>query len=89
MANESKTSEILEDYKLRTTLIDLIVKTAIENNINGVSIDFNEIDDKESMSRFIIECTPKLREVGISTCIVLNENIEEQDYINIVDYIVE
>lgn len=86
---ESKTSEILEDYKLRTTLIDLIVKTAIENNINGVSIDFNEIDDKESMSRFIIECTPKLREVGISTCIVLNENMEEQDYINIVDYIVE
>ena len=31
----------------------------------------------------------ELREVGISTCVVLNDNIEEQDYINIADYIVE
>lgn len=86
---ENRTNEILKDYKLRTTLIDLIVKRAIESNINGISVDFTGIEDKESMIRFIIECTPKLREVGISTCIVTNENIEEQDYINIVDYIVE
>lgn len=86
---ENRTNEILKDYKLRTTLIDLIVKRAIESNINGISVDFTGIEDKESMIRFIIECAPKLREVGISTCIVLNENIEEQDYINIVDYIVE
>lgn len=86
---ENQTNEILQDYKLRTTLIDLIVKKAIEDNISGVSIEFTGIQDKENMIRFAIECTPKLREVGISTCIVLNENIEEQDYINIVDYIVE
>lgn len=86
---ESRTNDLLKDYKLRTTLIDLIVKKAIENNINGISIEFTEIEDKESMRRFVIECVPKLREVGISTCIVLNDNIEEQDYINIVDYIVE
>ena len=84
-----KTSEVLEDYKMRSILIDLITKKAIENNINGISIEFTGIEDKESMKRFVIECTPKLREVGISTCIVLSENIEEQDYINIVDYIVE
>lgn len=88
-ALEGKTYEMLNDYKLRTTLIDLIVKRAIENNINGISIEFSEIEDKESMIRFVTECAPKLREVGISTCIVLNDNIEEQDYINIVDYIVE
>lgn len=80
---------ILSDYKSRTIFIDLIVKNTIENNINGISIDFKEIEDKESMKRFVIECAPKLREVGISTCVVLNENMEEQDYINIVDYIVE
>ncbi len=86
---ENQTNEMLQDYKLRTTLIDLIVKKAIGNNINGISIDFSGIEDKESMIRFAIEITPKLREIGISTCIVLNQNIEEQDYINIVDYIVE
>ncbi len=85
----NKTNEVLQDYKLRTIIIDLIVKRAIENNINGVSIDFTGIEDKESVKRFVIECAPKLREVGISTCIVLNENMEGQDYINIVDYIVE
>ena len=80
---------ILGDYKFRTTFIDLIVKKAIENDINGISIDFTEIQDKETMKRFVIECAPKLREIGISICIVLNENMDEQDYINIVDYIVE
>ena len=86
---ESQSKEIIKDYKLRTNLIDLIVKRSIENNVNGVSIEFTEIEDKESMKRFVIECAPKLREAGISTCIVLNENIEKQDYINLVDYIVE
>ena len=80
---------ILNDYKTRTTFIDLIVKKAIENDINGICIDFTGIEDKESMKRFVIESAPKLREIGISTCIVLNENVEKQDYINIVDYIVE
>lgn len=84
-----ETNEVLKDYKMRTNLIELIAKKVIENNINGISIDFTGIEDKESIKQFIIECTPKLREIGISTCVVLNENIEEQDYINIVDYIVE
>lgn len=80
---------ILLDYKSRTTFIDLIVKKSIENNINGISINFTGIENKEILKRFVIECAPKLREIGISTCVVLNENLDEQDYINIVDYIVE
>lgn len=86
---ENQTNSILQDYKSRTILIDTIVNKAIENNINGISIDFTGIESKEDMIRFAIECAPKLREIGISTCIVLNDNIEEQDYISVVDYIVE
>ncbi len=86
---ETQTDEVLQDYQSRTTLIDLIVKKAIENNINGISIDFTNIKDKQNLIRFVVEITPKLRELGISTCIVLNENMDIQDYINIVDYIVE
>ena len=81
--------QILSDYKSRTTFIDLIVKKAINNNTNGISVEFVGIEDKENIKRFVIELAPKLREIGISTCIVLNENIQDQDYINIVDYIVE
>lgn len=89
ITNDSIDSKILQDYKSRTDLIDLIVNRAIKSGVNGVSIEFTGIEDNESMIRFVIEMSPKLREVGISTCIVLNENIEEQDYINVVDYIVE
>lgn len=93
ISNKNQENEILQgvlnDYKVRTAFIDLIVKNAIQNNLNGISIDFTGIEDKENLKRFVIECTPKLREIGISTCIVLNENMEEQDYINIVDYIVQ
>ena len=41
------------------------------------------------MKRFLIELSPKLREIGISTCLVINDNLEEKDYISIVDYIVK
>ena len=82
-------NSILEEYKNRTGVIDTIVKEAIEYNINGVIVDFEEIEEKETIKRFIIELTPKLREVGIDTCVVLNKNFEKNDYINIVDYIIE
>ena len=84
---EKQTNTLLEDYKSRTKLIDAIVSKSIENSINGISIDFSGIDD-ENMIRFIIELTPKLREIGITTSLVLNNNIE-QDIIEIVDYIIE
>ncbi|MBQ3145871.1 MAG: hypothetical protein IJB90_04870 [Clostridia bacterium] len=80
---------ILNDYKSRTKLIDTIIDKVIENNINGIVIDFNKDQQKESVLRFVIEIAPRLREFGITTAIVLNENSENNDYINIVDYIVE
>lgn len=86
---EKQTNIILEDYKFRTNLINTIVDKAIKNNINGVVIDFNGIENKDSMLRFVIELAPKLREIGITTSVVLNENIEQNDYKNIVDYVIE
>lgn len=88
---DKQISLILKDYKNRTTIIDTIITKVIENDINGVIVDFEEIqvDEKETIKRFVVELVPKLREVGIDTCIVLNSNIEKNDYINLVDYIVE
>lgn len=82
---------ILKDYKTRTNLIDTIISKSIENNIKGVIIDFEkiQIEEKEIAKRFIIELTPKLREIGIDTCIVLSSNVEKNDYIDLVDYIIE
>lgn len=85
---EKQSNTLLGDYKSRTKLIDAIVSRTIEKDINGISIDFREVDSN-NMVRFIIELAPKLREIGINTCIVLNDGMNKQDYIKIVDYIVE
>lgn len=85
---ENQINEAIKDYKTRTELIDNIVNNTIENNLNGIVIDFSKIEE-ENIKRFSIELTPKLREIGITTCIVLNDNMKKDSYKNIVDYIVE
>ena len=79
---------LLSDYKTRTIIIDEIVSLAITNKISNINIDFTGIENEQIMKRFIVELSPKLREVGITTSVVLTKNIEEKDYISIVDYLV-
>ena len=85
---ESQINASLNDYKTRTELIDTIVSNSVNSNISGVIIDFSKIED-QNMQRLLIELTPKLREIGISTCLVMNENIKKDDYKYIVDFIIE
>ena len=60
------TSKILNSYTLRTNLINSIVSLANTYNIDGINIDFENMNksDKEMFSRFIIELKPKLQEAG-------------------------
>lgn len=81
--------KILGDYKTRTELTNKIVSKMVESEIKGLIIDLSDVQNSESALRFAIELAPKLRELGISTGIVLHDNMSKQDYINIVDYIVE
>lgn len=87
--SESQINTILNDYKFRTELIDTIIENILDNNINGIVINFDKNEQKNNTLRFVIEIAPKLREFGISTGIVLNENVKKDDYINIADYIIE
>lgn len=61
------TSEILNSYKLRTKLINDIVSLAVKYELDGINIDFENMNssDKDVFSRFIIELKPKLQEAGI------------------------
>lgn len=60
------TSEIMKDYKLRQKLINKIVSFVVNYNLDGINIDFENMyaADKELFSRFIIELTPRLKELG-------------------------
>ena len=60
------TSEIMQDYKLRESLINKIVSYIVQYNLDGINIDFENMyeEDKEYFSRFIIELEPRLNEIG-------------------------
>ena len=61
------TSKILNSYELRTKLINDIVNLAVNYELDGINIDFENMntEDKNVFSRFIIELKPKLQEAGI------------------------
>ncbi len=68
-ANESLdiTSSIMNSYENRKELIESIVEKCIEYNLDGINIDFENMyaEDIDMYSRFIIELTPRLKEIGM------------------------
>lgn len=60
------TSEIMNDYKLRENLINQIVDYVKKYDLDGVNIDFEYMkeEDRDLFSRFIIELTPRIKELG-------------------------
>ena len=65
------TSKILNDYAKREELIEKIVSLAIKYKVDGINVDFENMNmaDKDVYSRFIIELAPRLREFGIVTSV--------------------
>ncbi len=60
------TSEILNDYNLRANLIENIVNVAVNYNLDGINLDFENIyeSDKDMFTRLVIELAPRLKELG-------------------------
>ena len=81
--------EMLKDYKTRTQTIDVVMNLLGGNDIKGININFDGIEDKEVCKRFAIELSPKLKEIGITTCVTLTKDMKTKEYENIVDYIAE
>ena len=72
-ANESLdiTSKIMNSYTSRKELINDIVNACVKYDLDGINIDFENMksDDKDMYSRFIIELTPRLKEIGMVTSV--------------------
>ena len=72
-ANESLdiTSDIMNSYENRKKLIEGIVEKCVEYDLDGINIDFENMyaEDKDMYSRFIIELTPRLKEIGMVTSV--------------------
>ena len=65
------TSEIMNSYLKRQELIEDIINYCVEYDLDGVNIDFENMkqEDIDMYSRFIIELTPRLKEIGLVTSV--------------------
>ena len=63
----SVTSEIMNDYNKRQELINEIVSACVKYKLDGINLDFENMkqEDKDMYSRFIIELTPRLKDMGV------------------------
>ncbi len=61
------TSEIMNDYNKRQQLIEDIVEACVEYKLDGINLDFENMKqaDKDMYSRFVIELTPRLKDIGV------------------------
>ena len=61
------TSEIMNSYENRKELIEQIVDVCVAYDLDGINIDFENMkqEDIDLYSRFIIELTPRLNEIGM------------------------
>ena len=65
------TSNIMNSYEKRKELIEDIVNVCVKYKIDGINVDFENMkqEDKDMYSRFIIELTPRLKEMGLVTSV--------------------
>ena len=64
-------STILNSYTKRQQLIQSIVEKCAQYDIDGINVDLENMyeADKDKYSRFIIELTPRMEEMGIVTSV--------------------
>ena len=60
------TSQILNYYEKRETMIENLMNLVEEYNLDGVNVDFENMNesDKDVYSRFLIELAPRLKKIG-------------------------
>ena len=80
---EEYLESVIKDYEQRQELITSIVRKLNKNNISGLILNLQNINDYDSTQKFIQELTPRLREIGICVGVKINDEIKEKDFINI------
>lgn len=67
----SITSSLMNSYEKRQKLIENLVNACVKYKLDGINLDFENMkqEDKNVYSRFIIELTPRLKEIGLVTSV--------------------
>jgi len=80
---------ICSNYTTRTCLINLLYNHFVSNKINMICIDFDSVDDVEGFYRFVIELTPRFKEVGFKVLVKNKTGLDKNRLEKIVDYVID
>ena len=72
-------SSDLSSYDSRNSTIQELYNKVMTNELQGILIDFEEIDDINSFIRFIIEITPRFKESGLKVGVRLPDGISSEN----------
>ena len=89
LENNVDVSKSLMTYTDRNKVINGLYKKLVEYQFSGVNINFKKIDDVNSFNRFIIELTPRLKELGIKVSITNNEFVDKDKLGKVVHLVIE
>ena len=92
LSNIGEFSNSLNSYEKRQELIEKIVTACVKDGVNGININFENVnqENKEIYYRFIIELTPRLKEIGLVTSINISTmQIEDETLLEILNEIVD
>ena len=80
---------MIKDYNKREELINNVLNYVSKYKLKGININFKNVSNSNEFCRFIIELTPRLRDLGLTTNVVLNSSFEEEKIIGVVDYLIK
>lgn len=89
LSNNVEISNSLRNYEERNKVINSLYYTLVDHEFSGVNINFEKIDDVNSFNRFIIELTPRLKELGLKVAVTKNSNVDDSKFKDIVDIVIE
>lgn len=89
LENNVDVSKSLMTYTDRNKVINGLYKKLVEYQFSGVNINFKKIDDINSFNRFIIELTPRLKELGIKVSVTNNEFVDKDKLGKVVHLVIE
>lgn len=89
LENNIDVSNALLNYPDRNKVINDLYKKLVDYQFSGININFKKIDDVNSFNRFVIELTPRLKELGIKVAVTNNKTIDKDKLSEVIDIIIE
>ena len=84
---DADTSQVFLTYSDRNTIIQELYNNVMEYGFQGITINFDKVDDINSFNRFLIEIKPKFKESGLKVAVKINSDFDANESSKINDIV--